>query len=134
NDLLSRLRRALDTERAFVADASHVLRSPLAVLRGELELAAQPGRSPAELTAAVHTAAEEADRLARITSDLLVLARGDAGQIGLRLAEPDLRGLLGRSAAQAVPRLKAADVTCRVDVPARVRAHVDPDRVRQAVD
>jgi len=134
NDLLSRLRRALDTERAFVADASHELRSPLAVLRGELELAAQPGRSPAELTAAVHTAAEEADRLARITSDLLVLARGDAGQLGLRLAGTDLRGLLGRSAAQAVPRLKTAGVTCRVDVPARVRAHVDPDRVRQAVD
>jgi len=134
NNLLSRLRRALDTERAFVADASHELRSPLAVLRGELELAARPGRSPAELTAAVGTAAEEADRLARITNDLLVLARGDAGRLELRLTETDLRDLLGRSAALADSRLEAAGVTCRVDVPAGGRAHVDPDRVRQAVD
>lgn len=134
DNLLSRLRRALDTERAFVADASHELRSPLAVLRGELELAARPGRSPAELTAAVRTSAEEADRLARITNDLLVLARGDAGRLELRLAETDLRDLLGRSAALAGPRLDAAGVTCRLDVPAGVRAHVDPDCVRQAVD
>lgn len=134
NDLLSRLRHALDTERAFVADASHELRSPLAILCGELELAARPGRSPAELTAAVRTAAEEADRLARITNDLLVLARGDAGRLELRPAETDLRDLLGRSAALAGPRLDAARVTCRVDVPAGVPAQVDPDRVRQAVD
>jgi len=134
NDLLSRLRRALDTERAFAADASHELRSPLAILRGELELAARPGRSPAELTAAVQIAAEEADRLTRITNDLLVLARGDAGRLELRLAETDIRGLLGRSAALAAPRLAPAGVTCRVDVPAGIRAEVDPDRFRQAVD
>jgi two-component system OmpR family sensor kinase len=111
NDLLSRLRRALDRERAFVADASHELRSPLAVLRGELELAGRPGRSTAELTAAVHSCAEEADRLARITDDLLVLARGDAGQLSLHLQETDLRQLLGRSASQAAPRLAASQVT-----------------------
>jgi hypothetical protein len=134
NNLLSRLRRALETERAFVADASHELRSPLAVLRGELELAGRPGRSPAELTAAVRTSAEEADRLARITNDLLVLARGDAARLELRPAETDLWDLLGRSAALAGPRLDAAGVTCRLDVPAGVRADVDPDRVRQAVD
>ena len=134
NNLLSRLRRALDTERAFVADASHELRSPLAILRGELELAARPGRSHAELTAAVHTAAEEADRLTRITNDLLVLARGDAGRLELRIVETDIRDLLGRSAALAAPRLDAAGVTCRVDVPAGIRAEVDPDRFRQAVD
>jgi signal transduction histidine kinase len=134
NDLLGRLRRALERERAFIADASHELRSPLAILRGELELAGRPGRGTEELTAAVRTAAEEADRLARITDDLLVLARGDAGRLDLRLAETDLRELLSRSAAMAGPRLSTARVTCHLDVPAGTRVRVDPDRIRQAVD
>jgi two-component system, OmpR family, sensor kinase len=134
NDLLSRLWRALERERAFVADASHELRSPLAVLRGELELAGRPGRSTAELTTAVHNCAEEADRLARITDDLLVLARGDAGRLDLHLEETDLRQLIGCSAGIAAPRLAAAHVTCRTDIPAGTRVRVDPDRIRQAVD
>jgi signal transduction histidine kinase len=134
NDLLDRLRRALERERAFVADASHELRSPLAVLRGELELAGRPGRGTGELTAAVRAAAEETDRLSRITNDLLVLARGDAGRLDLRLAMTDLRELLGRSAALAGPRLTAAGVTCRVDVAAGIQARIDAGRIRQAVD
>ena len=57
NDLLLRLRRALARQRAFVADASHELRTPFAVLHGELELAGRPGRSRDELTTAVASAA-----------------------------------------------------------------------------
>jgi signal transduction histidine kinase len=134
NDLLSRLRSALERERAFVADASHELRSPLAILHGELELAGRPGRSSAELAAAVHSCAEETDRLARITDDLLALARGDAGRLDLHRQQTDLRQLFERSAALVAPRLAAAQVTCRSDIPAGMRASVDPDRIGQAVD
>jgi two-component system, OmpR family, sensor kinase len=134
NDLLSRLRRALERERAFVADASHELRSPLAILRGELELAAKPGRSAAELATAVRSSAEEADRLIRITDSLLLLARGDAGRLGLRRSETDLRDLFGRSVSAAGAGLAAAGVSCRIDVPPGTRGSVDPDRIRQAVD
>ena len=103
NDLLGRLQRALSRQRAFVADASHELRTPLAVLRGELELADRPGRSREELAAAVRSAAAEADRLARITSDLLLLARSDEDRLSLRLERADLRPLLARSAELAGP-------------------------------
>ena len=94
NDLLGRLQRALARQRAFVADASHELRNPLAVLRGELELAARPGRGLAELTAAVRGAGAEAERLARLTDDLLLLARSDEDRFGLRLERTDIGALL----------------------------------------
>jgi signal transduction histidine kinase len=134
NDLLGRLQRALSRQRAFVADASHELRTPLAVLRGELELADRPGRSREELTAAVRSAAAEADRLARITSDLLLLARSDEDRLSLQLELAELRPLLARGAELARPRLAEAGLTCRVDVPADLRARIDPDWISQAVD
>ena len=134
NDLLGRLQRALSRQRAFVADASHELRTPLAVLRGELELADRPGRSRDQLAAAVRSAAAEADRLARITSDLLLLARSDDDRLSLRLERAELRSLLARSAELAGPRLAEAGLTCRVDAPAELRARIDPDWISQAVD
>ena len=134
NDLLGRLQRALSRQRAFVADASHELRTPLAVLRGEHELADRPGRSREELAAAVRSAAAEADRLARITSDLLLLARSDDDRLSLQLTWTELRPLLARSAELAGPRLAEAGLTCRVDAPADLRARIDPDWIREAVD
>jgi two-component system OmpR family sensor kinase len=134
NDLLGRLQRALTRQRAFVADASHELRTPLAVLRGELELAARPGRGLPELTAAVRNSSAEAERLARLTDDLLLLARSDEDRLGLRLERTDIGALLTRSAGLAGSRLAAAGLSCRVDVPAGTCADLNPDRIRQAVD
>ena len=134
NDLLGRLQRALSRQRAFVADASHELRTPFAVLRGELELADRPGRSREELAVAVRSAAAEADRLARITSDLLLLARSDDDQLSLRLERAELRPLLARSAEHAGPRLTEAGLTCRVDAPGGLWARLDPHWIREAID
>ena len=134
NDLLARLQRALARQRGLVADASHELRTPFAVLRGELELAGRPGRTREELAAAVLSAAEEAARLARITDDLLMLARSDEDRLTVRLEPSDIGSLLTRSAERVGSRLTAAGLTCRVDVPVGLRADVDPDRIRQAVD
>lgn len=134
NDLLLRLRRALARQRAFVADASHELRTPFAVLQGELELAGRPGRSREELSEAVASAADEASRLTRITDDLLLLAKGDEDKLSLRLESTDVASLLARSAEHATARATAAGVTCRVDAIAGLTAIVDAGRIRQAVD
>lgn len=78
NTMLDRLDRSAVTQRRFVADASHELRSPLAVIRTEAEVAlAHPDRADWEATA--RTVLEETGRLEGLVSDLLVLARHDDG-------------------------------------------------------
>ena len=88
NQMLSRLQAAygriqtaLEAQRRFVADASHELRTPLTTIRGNIELLAldDQGES-AERKEALDDIASEAERMSRLVSDLLTLARADAGQ------------------------------------------------------
>jgi len=134
NDLLGRLQGALARQRAFTADASHELRNPLAVLRGELELATRPGRTREDLVVAVRNATAEAERLTRLTDDLLLLARSDEDRLSLRRERTDIRRLLAASAGLAASRLAEAGVTCRVDAQPGTYADIDMGRIRQAVD
>lgn len=134
NDLLGRLHDALARQRAFVADASHELRTPFAVLSAELELAAKPGRSRAELAAAVTDASEEAARLSRLTDDLLLLATSDEDRLAAKVGPTDLADLLSKATAAAGQRGTEAGVTCRADVPGELNATVDPVLIRRAVD
>lgn len=84
NEMLSRIQIAVTRERAFVSDASHELRSPLAMLRTELELIARDQPSGAALRQAVGSAVEETSRLSRLADDLLLLARADEHALVLR--------------------------------------------------
>ncbi|MET9230016.1 HAMP domain-containing sensor histidine kinase [Lentzea sp. NPDC003310] len=77
NDTLDRVHRSVEDTRRFVADASHELRSPLAALRAELEIAlSHPGM--ADWPTVVKSALDDAERLQELTTDLLLLARLDA--------------------------------------------------------
>lgn len=84
NAMLGRIADTMAHERAFIDEASHELRSPLAVLRGELELARLEQREdqdPARTRAVLDSALEETDRLVALTERLLLLARADAGRL-----------------------------------------------------
>ena len=98
--MLDRLEAALERERDFVADAGHELRTPLALLRTELELAARQARSEDDLRAAVSSASREAERLSRLAEDLLLIARSDRGQLPLRVEDVDVDELLGAVASR----------------------------------
>lgn len=84
NAMLGRLEDAIERERDFVADAGHELRTPLALLRTELELALRHGRDPAGLREAVRAASEEVERLSRLADGLLLIARTDSGSLELQ--------------------------------------------------
>ncbi len=81
NAMLARIESAFTRERAFIDNAAHELRTPIAVLRGELELAAQEPDDDASVAQSLASALEETDRLSRVTDSLLTLARADAGQL-----------------------------------------------------
>lgn len=76
----ARIQRALEAQRRFVADASHELRTPLTTIRGNVELLALDDEGESgERREALEDIASEAERMSRLVTDLLVLARADAG-------------------------------------------------------
>jgi heavy metal sensor kinase len=133
NAMLERLEAAFARERAFVADASHELRTPLAILKGELELALRSGRTPAELEAAMRSAAEETDRLVQLAEDLLVIARSDQGRLPIRHSEVGAQEILEATRHRFTRRAQDRGAELTVSVPDGLRFVADPLRVEQAV-
>jgi signal transduction histidine kinase len=133
DEMLARLQRAFERERSFVADASHELRTPLAILKAELELASRAPRTNAELTAAVHSAAEEVDRLTRLAEDLLVLARADAHGLPVRAHMQPVEPLVRRVADDFAGRAGEDARAIEVHPDGGLEAPIDAERIRQAL-
>ncbi len=101
--MLGRLAVAFERERAFVDDASHELRTPVTVLRGELELALSDLDDRPGVEQSLRAALAEAERLSRLAEDLLVLARERAGGLVLQHDAVEVTELLGRTASRLGP-------------------------------
>ncbi len=86
NRMIARLQGAFERQRQFTADASHEMRTPLAVMRGDIEIALRRERTPEEYRSVLTSNLEEIIRLSRLVEDLLMLARADADQSALRYA------------------------------------------------
>jgi two-component system, OmpR family, sensor kinase len=86
NELLERLEDSFERQKRFMADASHELRTPVAILHGETEVSlSRVDRSPEEYRETLGILKDESQRLARIVEDLFTLTRADAGQYPLQL-------------------------------------------------
>jgi len=97
NQMLERIENAFEHEREFLDDASHELRTPIAIAHGELELARMQVDDGSETAIALDSALEEVDRLQHLSSRLLVLARTRAAG-----PAPDRAFEVRESAARAV--------------------------------
>ena len=81
NDMLARIEHGVEAQRRFTADASHELSSPLSRLRAELEVTLRRPRERTEYEEALRSCLDEVERLSRLTDELLILARLDAGDV-----------------------------------------------------
>lgn len=132
NHLLERIESSYERERVFLDDASHELRTPIAIARGELELARMQTAEGTETAGSLDSALEEVDRLEHLATSLLVLAR-------MRAAGPPpdqvvpLRDVALRAARDA-QTVRAADASLvQIDVIGDADARGDAEALERAV-
>ncbi len=133
NAMLSRLEDALGRERAFVADAGHELRTPLSILKLELDLALSSDSSREELRARLRSVAEEVDRLATLAQDLLVIARAEQGRLPIEKQRVEVRHLLDAVAARFAGPAGGQGRIVRVEAGDRLAVEADRARLEQAL-
>jgi heavy metal sensor kinase len=134
NGLLDRLEASFEQQKRFMADASHELRTPTAIIRTEADVTlAQPRRGEAEYRASIQVVRDAAQRLARIVDDLFLLARSDASAMPVHRQRVHLDEVI-QSAIRAIHPLAAArDI--RVELAEFVEAPFegDPDQLDRLV-
>ena len=114
NDLLERLDAAVGVQSRFTAEAAHELRTPVAVLRAELELALRRPRTAEETQAALQGALRSAERLSALVEGLMALARVDAGQIEEGKGPERLSSVISAAVAAERPGIDAAGGSLRL--------------------
>ena len=127
NDMLDRLEDAFATQRRLLDDAAHELRTPLTVLRGHLEVVAAD--DPADVEATQTLLLDEVDRMSRLVSDLLLLAKAQRPDF-VRTEPTDVEALTNG----ALDRARGlADRTWMLDAAVPALVPLDAQRITQAL-
>ncbi len=123
---------ALKRQREFVADASHELRTPLTSILANLELLQASLENPVheDERAMVDSALRSSGRMSRLVTDLLLLARADAGRVGAR-THCDLAEAAGNAAAEVAPTIGERELRIENDRPLPVDGN--PDELHRMV-
>ncbi len=133
NAMLDRLAAAIDEIRRFSADASHELKTPLTILKGELELAARGERRPEAYRAVLASALEEVDRMIGIVDRLLRLARAESGEVRYERQPVALDRLACEVVEHLRPQADRAGVALGVEATGAVTVLGDEVRLRELV-
>jgi signal transduction histidine kinase len=133
NHMMDRLEQGFRQATRFSADASHELKTPIAIMRGELEnalLEAAPGSREQKLLGSL---LDESQRLAGITRSLLLLSRADAGQLVPAIEEIDLSKMLDELLEDTEVLAAAADLDLQAQIAPAIRVMADPVLLRSAL-
>ncbi|TNF60261.1 MAG: sensor histidine kinase [Burkholderiales bacterium] len=122
NDLLTRLKTSLSTQKRFLADAAHQLKTPLAGLRMQAELA-QRESDPAEIRGSLQQIARSSARATHTVNQLLALARAETTGRTLPSARIDLARLVKGVVQDSVPRALEHGVDLGYEGPEAMPAH-----------
>jgi signal transduction histidine kinase len=131
NAMISRLETSFGGLRRFTADASHELKTPLAVLRADVERAMHEMSSQTERMIALEEALQEVRRMTDLVESLLTLARADEGRFDLHLELVEMQPLVQDVYETALILGEAQEVTVNLPFTAEAAVLGDPTRLRQ---
>ena len=117
-------------QRTFIADASHELKTPLALVKINAEVMQRNPTDP-ENGEVIEDQLSEIDRMNALLSDLLVLARLDAGRLDVEEKPFDLSVVAAETAGRFLTRAASDGVSLEVEVPDRLPVNGDPGRTNQ---
>jgi len=126
NDSLARVEDAVGEMRQFSTAIAHELRTPIAALRGEIELAAMKPTATEEQRETAASQLEELDKLKRLIDQLLTLARAESGQIPLTFERVELAPLVASIVDQLEPVAQARGLSLTAEIAAAPAVHGDP--------
>lgn len=129
NGLLGRIERAFESHENFIADASHQLKTPLAILRGELDVFRSKRRTAAEINAFTESAAQELQHMSRLLDDLLLLAKIDAGAGSLTMRKLRVDELMVECVARFEVLAQKKNISIRFDLEDRTAGTSENDFV-----
>lgn len=127
NQMMERLDSLFTVQQRFVADVSHELRTPLTAIRGHFDLIKRYGMDSASMEAIE----SEVDRMSRMVTDLLLLAKADYGGLKLDLQVIDLDTVISEVYRQGRVLVKDQAVTLTIGDFEPVRINGDSDRLKQ---
>ncbi|MEX0676068.1 MAG: ATP-binding protein [Pirellulales bacterium] len=111
NEMFARLEAAFERQSRFTSDASHEMRTPLAVIHSHAELALSRPRSADEYRETLATCLGAASRMATLVDGLLTLARADAGRLDVRFGKVDLARVVQEVVDQYRPLAESARIS-----------------------
>jgi len=133
NHMINRLEGSIESSKRFVADASHEMRTPLTVLRGELEGLAQDEKLRPQTRETLGSMLEEVDRLVEVVEGLLALSRLDAGEARAEWVSFDLAELAASTADQMALLAEDKSITVVCESSPDVIIEGDRARMKQVV-
>jgi heavy metal sensor kinase len=134
NLMLTRLESTFDSLRNFTADASHELRAPLSVMRSQVEVALNRRREPDDYERVLKSVLDQVLHLTRISDQLLLIARADAGQLHPEREHIDVVDFIHELALPWQAAAESRRLELAVDVPDAGELEVDPALTRRAID
>lgn len=127
------IRQAMASQRRFVADASHELRTPAAIIRADAEVLEREGHVGPDGMALVQDIVDESARLGRLVGDLLTLATAERGELQLRREACDLTELTLATARRMEALAAVRGVTIQAHGTGRCGVEGDRDRLVQVI-